>query len=97
MHEVFWELDLEIGRVGELEHMVVAGELEVNDLVALWARIWALEYLETAMLAVEVNRRLEVGDAYASVEELDHSLTFIGIGLAKAKPGYSKATVYVRL
>ncbi len=64
--------------------MVVSWELEVDDLVALWAGVWTSVDSEATVLAVEIDGFLEVGYADASMEKFYHRLQVIGIPASEA-------------
>ena len=78
MREVFGELDCEVGGIGELERMGIAGEFEMDDLVAGGALVVSLQHLETAVFAVPVDRFFKVADADSSVEKFDHIQVLYG-------------------
>ena len=72
VHQIFRHLELVVGRVTELEKVLVAGEFEERELIAGGRLVSAARALE-AELFVERDGAFEVADADAGVEEFWHA------------------------
>ena len=70
VHEVLGKFDLEARLVSELEEVLVSGEVEEGELVALGG-VLALSEFE-AEPPIEGNGGIWIGDSDAGVEKLDH-------------------------
>jgi len=71
VHEVLGKFDSEVGRIGQLQFMRTAGDLQVGELVAAGRLVGALEHFEAAGAAIPVDRLFQIGDADTGVVEGD--------------------------
>ncbi len=76
MHEIFGELDLEVGRVGELEEVLVSRKVHEGEFIPLGG-FFLLSELETDFL-VEVDGSGGIRDTNSGVEKLNHGADFGG-------------------
>ena len=77
MHQVFGELDLKVGRVGEFEKMIVAREVHEGKLVAFGGSLLLASF--EAEFLIESDGCVWVGDADAGVEKFDHDVRWEAI------------------
>lgn len=77
MDKVLGKLDLEVGRVSELELVVAAGDGEMSELVAAGGFVGSAQDFKATGAAIPVNRLFKVGNANTGMIEGDGHTRFV--------------------